>query len=106
MDIKYNGMRIEPTLSASRELAEEGKDLYDVLKILEEGYDCSASKRKKDIIEKCLKRGNKEYKAVLAETGATYPDGFTEKVLRLIHFGKITYKKGRRRKNEKRFMEC
>ncbi len=98
LDIAYNGMRIEPTLSASRELMEEGKDLYDVLNILEEGYDCGASKRKKNIIERCLQKGNKEYKAVLAETEVTYPDGYNEKVLRLIHFGKISFKKGRRRK--------
>lgn len=97
LDIAYKGMRIEPTLSASRELAQEGKDLYDVLKILEEGYDCSASKRNKSIIEKCLRRGNKEYKAVLAETEVTYPDRYVERVLRLIHFGKSTYKKERRK---------
>ena len=97
MEIIYKGRRIEPTLSASRELMEEGKDLYDVLKILEEGYDCSASRRKQGITEKCLRKGNKEYKAVLAETEVRYPDGYMEKVLRLIHFGKITYKKERRR---------
>ena len=98
MDITYKGMRIEPTLSASRELVREGKNLYDVLEILEEGYDCSKSKRKKKIIERCLRKGNKEYRAVLAETGVTYPDGYIENVLRLIHFGKNTYKKQRRRK--------
>lgn len=56
LDITYKGMRIEPTLSASRELMNEGKDLYDVLKILEEGYDCSASKRDKNITERCWKK--------------------------------------------------
>ena len=98
LDITFNGMRIEPTLSASRELVREGKDLYDILSILEDGYDCSTSKRKKNIIEKCLRKGNKEYKAVLAETEVTYPDGYIEKVLRLIHFGKSTYNKKRRRR--------
>jgi hypothetical protein len=97
MDITYKDMRIEPTLSASRELVREGKDLYDVLKILEEGYDCSSSKRKENIIERCVRKGNKEYKVVLAQTEVTYPDGYTEKVWRLIHVGKITYKKERRR---------
>ena len=97
-DVKYNGLRIEPTLSASRELMNEGKDLNDVLEILEGGYDCSASKRKYNIMEKCLKKGDKEYKAVVAETEVTYPDNYTEKIWRLIHFGKITYKKQRRRK--------
>ncbi len=98
LDIKYNGLRIEPTLSASRELMKEGNDLTDVLEILEEGYDCSASRRKSNIIEKCLRKGDKEYKAVIAETEVTYPDNYIEKVWRLIHFGKITYKKQRRRK--------
>ncbi|MBI2173215.1 MAG: hypothetical protein HYT73_03345 [Candidatus Aenigmarchaeota archaeon] len=97
MDIIYNGMRIEPTLSATRELLKEGKDLYDVLHILEEGYDCSTSKRKENITEKCLKKGGKEYKVVLAETEVAHPDGYIEKVMRLIHFGKIAYKKERRR---------
>ena len=98
LDITYKGLRIEPTLNASRELIKEGKDLYYIVKILENGYDCSVSKRKENIIEKCLKKGNKEYKAVLAETEVIHPDGFTEKILRLIHFGKISYKKIRRNK--------
>lgn len=96
-DIRFNGLRIEPTLSASRELVKEKKDLYDVLEILEEGYESSASKRKENIIERSLRKGNKEYKAVVAKTEVTYPDGFREEVWRLIHFGKTTYKKGRRK---------
>ena len=97
-NIRFKGLRIEPTLSASRELVKEKKDLYDVLEILEEGYESSASKRKENIIERSLRRGNKEYKAVVAKTNVVYPDGFREEVWRLIHFGKITYKKLRRRK--------
>ncbi|MBS3098550.1 hypothetical protein J4209_07195 [Candidatus Woesearchaeota archaeon] len=96
-DIKFQGLRIEPTLSASRELIKEGKSLYDVLEILEEGYNSSASKRKPNIIEKSIRKGNKEYKAVVAKTEVAYPDGFKEAVWRLIHFGKIGYKKERRR---------
>ena len=71
--------------------------LYDVLKILENGYDCSPSKRKDNIIERGLRRGNKEYRVVLAETEVTYPDKSREKVFRIIHFGKIAYKKERRK---------
>ena len=96
LDIRYKNIRIEPTLSASRELMKEGKDLNDVLEILEEGYE--SGKRKQNIIEKCQRKGNKEFKAVIAETEVSYPDGYTEKVWRLIHFGKTTYKKSRRRK--------
>ena len=71
--------------------------LYDVLKILENGYDCSPSKRKDNIIERGLRRGNKEYRVVLAETEVTYPDKSREKGFRIIHFGKIAYKKERRK---------
>ena len=71
--------------------------MYDVLEILESGYESGASKRKKDIIEKSFRKSNKEYKAVVVKTDVTYPDGFRGEVWRLIHFGKITYKKLRRR---------
>ncbi len=92
-DVRYEGLRIEPTLSAARELMRQGCDLSDVKEILEGGYDCAASKRKQNIIERCVRKGRKEYKAVIARTEVTYPDGFREIVWRLIHFGKITYTK-------------
>lgn len=97
-DVRYKGLRVEPTLSASRELVREGKDLYDILEILEEGYDSSTAKRKANIIERSIRKGDKEYKAVVAKTAVRYPDGYVEEVWRLIHFGKITYKKERRKK--------
>lgn len=96
-ELKYKGYRILPTLSASRELVEHGYSIYDVVNILENGYDCSASKRRANIEEKCLKKGNKEIKAVIALTTVTYPDKFTEAVWRLVHFGITTYKKRRRK---------
>ena len=36
LDITFKGTRIEPTLSAVRELIREGKNLYDIVYILEE----------------------------------------------------------------------
>lgn len=95
-DVRYEGLRIEPTLAAARELMKHSCDLSDVKEILEEGYDCAASKRKPNIIERCVQKGKKEYKAVIAQTEVTYPDGFRETVWHLIHFGKTAHKKGRR----------
>lgn len=89
-DFNYKGCRIEPTLSASRELVKHGCSLYDAVEILENGYDCSASRRKVNIEEKCLRKGSKEIKAVVALTTVSYPDKFTETVWRLIHFSTIT----------------
>jgi hypothetical protein len=93
MEVRYKGLRIEPTLAATRELLKYNKDLTDVLEILTEGYDCGASKRKPNILEKCIKKDVKEFKAVVAKITVTYPDGYTEHVWRLIHFGMTTFKK-------------
>ncbi|MFA4820406.1 MAG: hypothetical protein WC613_05625 [Candidatus Aenigmatarchaeota archaeon] len=93
LDVRYQNLRIEPTLAATRELMKYNKDLADVLEVLESGYDCSASKRTENIIEKCLKRGEKEIKAVVAKTKVKYPDGYEEEVWRLVHVGIITFKK-------------
>jgi len=68
------------------------KDLTDVLEILNEGYECGASKRKENIVERCIRRDEKEFKAVIAKTKVKFPDGYEEEVWRLIHFGKITFK--------------
>ena len=93
LGIRYENLRIEPTLAATRELLKHNKDLTDVLEVLENGYDCSASKRAKNIVEKCLRKGDKEMKAVIAKTHIEYPDGYKEDVWRLVHFGIITFKK-------------
>ena len=93
LEIRYRGLRIEPTLSATLELLKHDKDLTGVLEILEEGYNCGASKRKPNIIEKCVRKDNKEFKAVVAKVTARYPDDYKEGVWRLIHFGKTTFKR-------------
>lgn len=79
-NIKYKGLRIEPTLTASRELVKQGKDLYDVLEILENGYKSGPSRRKPNIIEKSIRKRDKEFKAVVAKTEIKYPDGYVEEV--------------------------
>ncbi len=93
LEVRFKELRIEPTLSAARELLKHGMDLADVADILNSGYDCSLSKRKPNVIEKCIRRVNKEFKAVVAKVSVKYPDGYREEVWRLIHFGKTTFKK-------------
>ncbi len=86
MDVfpRYQNKDIRPTKDASEELVHLNKGLWDVLEILESGYDCSSSKRKKEIIEKCLTKGDNVYKAVVADCGHYWL---------LIHFGKFSYKR-------------
>ncbi|MBL7147517.1 MAG: hypothetical protein ISS82_01700 [Nanoarchaeota archaeon] len=81
---RYQNKEIKSTKNASEEIWHLKKDLWDVLNILERGYDCSRSKRKANILEKCIKKGNNVFKAVVADCG----DYFL-----LIHFGKFSYKK-------------
>lgn len=93
LEVRFKGLRIEPTLSATRELLKHGMDLADVADILNSGYDCGPSKRKPNIIEKCMRRGNKELKAVVVKVSVKYPDGYCEGVWKLIYFGKTAFKK-------------
>jgi len=50
-----------------RELEELGMDLWTVKYILEYGFDCPRSKRRKGIIEKCIRKGDKIIKVVVQE---------------------------------------
>ncbi len=95
MDIypKYQNGSIIPTRSGYHELADLLMNLYDVLDVLENGYDCAPSKRKKGKIEKCLHLDNKVTRIVVAEGQFAYPDGEIEDVYWLIHVSVETYKK-------------
>jgi hypothetical protein len=86
---KYKGLRIAVTDSAMRELMKEEKTLYDVVIILEEGYD-APRKRKEGTIEKWLDKGNKTFNVVIAKD---YDETMKEDCWVLIHFGKFTRRK-------------
>ena len=83
---KYKGLRIAITDSAMRELMKEEKTLYDVVIILQEGYD-APRKRKEGTIEKWLDKGNKIFNVVIAKD---YDETMKEDCWVLIHFGKFT----------------
>ena len=50
------------------EMYDNDISLDDVIEILDEGFDCSRSKRSENTIERCIKKGNKIVKAVVVET--------------------------------------
>ena len=62
------GYPIIPTRAAINELYYHGLDLYDVLNILVDGYDCSKQKRSKEIIEKCKDIKQKTVRVVVAKS--------------------------------------
>lgn len=57
-----------PTRCAMTELYNENLDLNAVLDVLERGYDCPRSRRSKEIIERCLDRGRKTIRVVVAKS--------------------------------------
>jgi len=85
-DEKYKGLRIAISNSAMQELMQEAKTIYDVVEILEEGYD-APRKRKQGTIEKWLDKGKKTYNAVVAKD---YHEILREDCWILIHFGKFS----------------
>ena len=93
MYFTYEGYRIEATITANRELEHHGYGLHDALDVLERGYPCSASRRKQNIEEKCLRKGSKEIKVVAALITHAYEDKYVETVWKIIHFGIITYQR-------------
>ncbi|MBI3035205.1 hypothetical protein HYY71_02685 [Candidatus Woesearchaeota archaeon] len=65
---------------------QEGKTIYDVVEILENGYD-APRKRKPGTIEKWHDKGKKTYNAVIAKD---YHEILKEDCWILIYFGKFT----------------
>ena len=64
----YEGLPLIPTRAAITEMYHEAMDGYDVLFILENGYNCQKGKRSKKIREKCLDQKGKTIKAVVAKS--------------------------------------
>lgn len=88
-DEKYKGLRIAVTDSAMRELMKEEKTLYDVVRILEEGY-VAPRKRKLGTIEKWMNKGNKTFNVIIVKD---YDEIMKEDCWVLIHFGKFARRK-------------
>lgn len=86
MDVfpKYQSKELKATKEAADELNQFRHDLWDIVEILESGYDCASSRRKGNVAEKCIRKGDDVYKAVVVDCGY---------YLLLIHFGKFSYKR-------------
>ena len=72
-----------PTKDAQREMDELELDLWRIKEVLEQGYECSRSKRSQQIVEKCFYRKNKEIRVVAALV--KFKGG---EFWRIIHVGK------------------
>ena len=83
---KYKGIRIAISHSAMQELMQESKTIYNVVEILENGYD-APRKRKQGTIEKWLDKGKKTYNVVIVKD---YHEILKEDYWVLLHVGKFS----------------
>ena len=63
--VKWRNWYLRPTTHAYYEMVDLGFDLYGILSILENGYDCSRGKIASGTIERCIRKGKKEYRVVV-----------------------------------------
>ena len=87
-DVRYNELRLIPSRTAARELAEYGFMIADCKEMLEKGY--APRKRKKNTIEKWMDYGNKTCNVVVVKS---FNYMYNEEVYLIIHFGEFTKKK-------------
>jgi hypothetical protein len=90
MEILFKGLPLRPTRSAYHEMKDLGMDLFDVIKVLEEGYDCAAGKRRRGTIERCLDTKGKTTKAVAAKSHEHWSG---QEVYVLVHVGRLARKR-------------
>lgn len=83
----FKDLPLVPSRSVAIELYKHNLMLRDILDILEQGYDCAKSARKKGIIERCLDRKRKTTKVVIARA---YNYSLDSEAWVLIHVGVIT----------------
>ena len=84
--VKWKGKYLRPSKHAVYELISLGYDLYDILTILEEGYDCRKGKRAKKTYEKCIKKGRKIIKVVVV---GVYAYDIDEEIWLIKHVGGV-----------------
>lgn len=82
LGIDFDGMPIVPTSSAYGELEELALGLHDVKDVLEKGFDCSRSKRRTGIMERCLKKDGKILRVVVSQG---YSSFMKEHVCVVVH---------------------
>jgi hypothetical protein len=90
----YEGLPLVPSRSVANELYNYNLMLRDILDVLEQGYNCAKSKRKKGTIERCLDRKRKTTRVVITKA---YNYSLDSEVWVIIHVG-VTTKPKRVRK--------
>ena len=86
MFFEWKGKPLIPTRRALDEMERINIDMYKTVEMLDNGFDCSRSRRKLNLFERCIRRRGKVIKVVVADIGNYF---------KIIHAGEFTEKKGR-----------
>ncbi len=89
----FRDLPLVPSRSAMNELYNNSLDLYAVLDVLEHGYDCSKGRRSKGILERCLDKGKKTIRVVVAKS---YNYSLDSEVWVITHVGMTSKSKVRK----------
>lgn len=82
----WKGVPVKPSKSADEEMARLRIYLDEVCRVLDEGYDCSRSRRRNGTIERCMRMKGRIIRVVVAKSHSTW-DG--EPVWVITHIGEI-----------------
>ncbi|MEE8400747.1 MAG: hypothetical protein V3R86_01155 [Candidatus Hydrothermarchaeaceae archaeon] len=80
---KWKGKPVVPSYHAYREM-ENKFDLFDILEILEHGFDCQKSRRAKGTIERCVTKKGKLIRVIVVDT---YSDWMGGNIWLIKHIG-------------------
>ncbi len=84
-EVWFDGLRVVQTTACQRELVDLGLDLGEAVSVLQFGFECNRSKRQKDKLEKCLRKGDKIIRVVAAYDYSIF---LKEDVITIIHVSK------------------
>lgn len=65
---RWQGLPVVPSHAAAREMLNEKFNSEDILQVLEEGEEVVAKKRADGVVEKCLRKGRRSIKVVVARS--------------------------------------
>lgn len=84
---EWKGLPVIPSRRAADEMIREKLMIHDVIEVLETGYDCARSRRRENIVERCVDVKNKILKAVVARS---YNYDMKSEVWVMTHVGRFT----------------
>lgn len=84
---EWKGLPVIPSRRAAEEMYREKLLIHDMIEVLETGYDCARSRRRENVVERCVNAKNKTLKVVAARS---YNYDMESEVWVITHVGRFT----------------